>query len=68
MARSQTMARLVALVYNWWSMFLGLVEPDKHAEAITSRPQPLHGVGRVTQRARQTTLTVTSTHEEAAQT
>ena len=68
MARSQTMARLVALVYNWWSMFLGLVEPDKHAEAITSRPQPLHGVGRVTQRARQTPLTVTSKHEEAAQT
>lgn len=68
MARSQTMARFVALVYNWWSMFVGLVEPDKHAEAITSRPQLLHGVGRVTQSGRQTTLTVTSTHEKAAQT
>ena len=68
LARSQTMARFVALVYNWWSMFVGLVEPDKHAEAITSRPQLLHGVGRVTQSGRQTTLTVTSTHEKAAQT
>ena len=77
LARSQTMARLVALVSNWWSMFVGLVEPDKHAEAIhfdklrafgTSRPQLLHGVGRVTQSGRQTTLTVTSPHEKAAQT
>jgi len=67
MSRSQTMARLVALVYNWWSMFVGLVEPDKHAEAITSRPQLLHGVGRITQSGRQTTLTVTSTHQKAAQ-
>ena len=66
MSRSQTMARLVALVYNWWSMFVGLVEPDKHAEAITSRPQLLHGVGRITQSGRQTTLTVTSTHQKAA--
>ena len=66
LARSQTMARLVALVYNWWSLFVGLIEPTKHAEAITSRPQLLHGVARVTQSGRQTTLSVTSTHERAA--
>ena len=35
---------------------------------IFIRPQLLHGVGRVTQSGRQTTLTVTSTHEKAAQT
>jgi hypothetical protein len=64
-ARSQTTARLVALIYNWWSLFVGLIEPKKHAEAITSRPQLLHGVGRVTQSGRQTTVTVTSTHAKA---
>jgi hypothetical protein len=67
-ARSQTTARLVALIYNWWSLFVGLIEPEKHAEAITSRPQLLHGVGRVTQSGRQTTVTVTSTHAKATRT
>ncbi len=66
LARSQTMARFVALVYNWWSLFVGLIEPGKHAEAITSRPQLLHGVARVTQSGRQTTLSVTNTHQRAA--
>ncbi len=65
LARSQTMARFVALVYNWWSLFVGLIEPGKHAEAITSRPQLLHGVARVTQSGRQTTLSVTNTHQRA---
>ena len=32
------MARIVALVYNWWSLFVRLAHPDKHLEAITSRP------------------------------
>lgn len=68
LSRSQTMARLVALVYDWWSLFVGLIEPTKHAEAITSRPQMLHGVARATHSARQTTLTVTSTHQRAAHT
>ena len=62
------MARLVALIYKWWSLFVGLVEPERHAEAITSRPELLHGVGRVTQSGRQRTVTVTSTHEKAART
>ena len=47
------MARLIALTYNWWSLFVRLADPDRHREAITSRPL-LHGV------ARQTRLTVTS--------
>jgi len=64
--RSQTMARLVALIYNWWSLFAGLINPDKHAEAITSRPELLFGVGRIANSGRQSTLTVTSTHKNAA--
>jgi len=66
--RSQTMARLVALIYNWWSLFVGLINPEKHAEAITSRPELLYGVGRMANSGRQTTITVTSTHKNAAQT
>ena len=32
------MARMVALVYNWWNIFVRLAGPDKHLEAITTRP------------------------------
>jgi hypothetical protein len=59
-------ARMIALVYNWWSLFVRLVEPDKHFEAIVSRPLLLHGVGKQTTHASQKTLTITSTHGRAA--
>lgn len=65
LARSRSMAKLVALIYNWWSVFVGLVEPQRHAEAITSRPSLLVGVARVVRSARQTTLIVTSSHAQA---
>lgn len=67
-SRSQSMALMVALIYNLWSLYVGLLEPAKHAEAITSRPELLHGVGRVTQSGRRTTVTLTSMHGNAAQT
>ena len=31
------MGRIIALVYNWWSIFMRLGIPDKHAEAIGAR-------------------------------
>ena len=66
LARCRLMARLVALVYNWWTLFVRLAEPDKHREAITSRPQLLNGVATQTSHAGQTTLTITSTHAKQA--
>ena len=63
--RCQIMARIIALVYDWWSLFVGLAIPDRHAEAITSRPLLLHGVARQTQHGGQTTLTISSTHSQA---
>jgi len=59
-------ARMIALVYNWWSLFVRLAEPDKHYEAIVSRPLLLHGVGKQTSHAAQKTLTITSTHGRAS--
>jgi hypothetical protein len=59
-------ARIIALIYNWWSLFVRLAEPDKHYEAIVSRPLLLHGVGKQTTHAAQKTLTITSTHGRAA--
>ena len=53
---------MVALVYNWWTLFVRLAQPHKHFEAISSRPLLLHGVATHTQHAGQTRLTITSLH------
>lgn len=63
--RCQIMARHIALIYNWWSLFARLAIPGKHAEAITSRPLLLHAVGKQTRHAGQTRLTITSMHGKA---
>ena len=60
------MGRIIALVYNWWTIFMRLGIPDKHAEAITSRPLALHGIARQTRHANQTTVEITSTHAQAS--
>ena len=62
--RCQFMARIVALAANWWNLFVRLADPDRHREAITSRPLLLQAIGRQTQHAGQTTITITSPHGE----
>ena len=64
--RCRIISRLIALVYNWWSLYARLVNPDKHHEAITSRPLMLQSIGRKTTHSGQTTVTVTSTHAKAS--
>src|SRR2546428_4108681 len=49
--RCQAMARHIALVYNWWSLFARLADPSVRREAITSRPLLLHAVARQTTHA-----------------
>ena len=65
--RCQVAARNVALVYNWWRLFVACAQPEKHREAITSRPLLLCAVGRVVESGRQLTLRLTSTHASAAE-
>lgn len=64
MKRCRISARLVALIYNWWNLFVRLANPDKHNEAITSRPLLLHAVGKQTKHGGQTTITITSSHSK----
>ena len=59
---SQIMARMIALIYNWWNLFLRLAIPEKHHEAITSRPLMLSSVGRLVHTGRQRQMTITTTH------
>lgn len=60
--RCRLTARSVGLIYNWWNLFVRLATPDKHLEAITSRPLLLHAVGKQTTHAGQTFIKISSTH------
>jgi len=60
--RCKLIGKFIALIYDWWNIYVRLVDPDAHREAITSRPLLLSAVGRLTQHGRQKLLTITSTH------
>jgi len=59
------MALMIALIYNWWTLFARCVNPDNHMEAITSRPLLLSSIGKLTQSGRQQKMTITSQHNKA---
>jgi hypothetical protein len=63
--RCRLISRMVALIYNWWSVFVRLAHPNTHLEAITSRPLLLHAVAKQIEHAGQRRLTITSTHAMA---
>jgi hypothetical protein len=63
--RCQIAARTIALIYNWWSLFVRLADPSKRREAITSRPLLLGAVGRRTTHGGQVCVTITPAHGEA---
>ena len=65
--RSQLMARMVALIFNWWSLFTRIASGDKHGEAITTRPLFLEGIARHTRHAQQNRLSLSSLHAKARQ-
>jgi hypothetical protein len=59
------MAKIIALIYNWWTLYVRLIKPNKHMEALTSRPLLLYAVGKLTNHANQNKLVISSTHGEA---
>ena len=65
--RCRVMARVVALVYNWWTLFARLARPEGHGEAITTRPLLMHAIGEVARHGGQTFLRITSTHARRGQ-
>ncbi len=65
LARRRLAARQLALFYDWWNIFVRLAEPDRHREAIASRPLFLSAIATRTRHARQTTIRVTSSHAKA---
>jgi len=65
--RCRFAAMTVALVYNWWSLFVRLANPTARMEALTSRPFLLSAVARKTQHAGQEHLRITSLHGKGDQ-
>jgi len=63
--RSQLMTRIVALIFNWWSIYTRMATGPRHGEAITTRPMLQQGVARQTRHANQTRLTIGSVHARA---
>jgi Transposase DDE domain group 1 len=63
--RCSLVACAIGVIYNWWNLYARLVNPDKHMEAITSRPLLLHAVAKQTSHAGQTHLKITSMHGKA---
>ena len=61
-ARCQTMARIVAPVFNWWNLFARLADPDHRREAIAIRPLLPAAIGRQTHHAGRTAPHVGSPH------
>jgi hypothetical protein len=65
LARCDLSAKAVALIYNWWSLFVRLANPQARLEAITSRPLLLSAVARRTSHAGQQRVTITPMHGDA---
>lgn len=63
--RCQLSAMAVALVYNWWSLFVRLAHPKARLEAVTARPLLLGSIGELTHHAGQTHLAITPVHAKA---
>ncbi|HRG63836.1 MAG TPA: hypothetical protein PLP75_12570 [Burkholderiales bacterium] len=60
--RCRLMARITALIYNWWNIFVRLAQPEKHLEAISSRPLLMHGIAKQTMHAGKSKIKVSSQH------
>jgi len=64
LASSRLMANIIALVYNWWSLYLRFYDEGHHREAIRTRPMLMSGVGRQVQSGGQRTIKVGVLHEK----
>jgi hypothetical protein len=64
LSSSRMMANLVALIYNWWTLYLRFYDEEHHREAIRSRPMLMAAVGRQTQSGGQRSVKVSLVHEK----
>ena len=63
LAPCRLMANLIALIYNWWNLYLRFYDEGHHREAIRSRPMLMQGVARQLRSAGRSTVRVSVLHE-----
>ena len=54
---------MIALIYNWWNLYVRFYDEEHHREAITSRPALMQGVARQVQSGGQRKVKVSLMHE-----
>jgi hypothetical protein len=64
LSASRLMANLIALIYNWWNLYMRFYDEAHHREAIRSRPMLMQGVGRQVQSGGRRTVKVCILHEK----
>jgi hypothetical protein len=67
LAPCRIMANLIALFYNWWSLYLRFYDADHHREAIRSRPMLMAGVSRQIKSGGRRTVRVSTVHEQGTE-
>lgn len=65
--RTQIMARVVCQIYNWWNVYCRLAIPEKHAEALTSRPLLWDSLGRLVRSSGQRLIRLSSINARGEQ-
>lgn len=63
----RAIARLIAIVANWWNIFCRLADGDRHLGPTTSRSMYMGIVGRLVVSGRKRLLRLTSTHLKATE-
>ena len=63
LAPCRIMANLVALFFNWWSLYVRFYDAEHHREAIRSRPMLMAGVSRQVKSGGRRTVRVSTVHE-----
>ena len=59
------MAGLIALIYNWWSLYIKLVDDQIAREAVTSRPMFLLHIAKVSMHQSLLTLFIFCAHAKS---
>jgi hypothetical protein len=67
LAPCRIMANLIALFFNWWSLYLRFYDAEHHREAIRTRPMLMAGVGRQVQSGGRRTVRVSVLHEKGTE-
>lgn len=60
LARCRMLTRMVALMYNWWALYVRLSNPESHEESIASRRLLMSSIGKLTESGGQKKIKLTS--------